>query len=77
MSLVAFCMMGGGALGTTLGQRVIEGTSFVVFYGLWGALLLVLAGVAALAVVDTLAEPVARSAAASAVASPRAGGGTV
>ena len=55
MSLVAFCMMGGGALGTTLGGRFVGTAGFAGFYGLWGLLLLALAGVAALAVVDALA----------------------
>jgi predicted MFS family arabinose efflux permease len=54
MSLVAFCMMGGGAIGTSLGQRFIEGTSFATFFGLWGLLLLALAGIAFLAVADTI-----------------------
>jgi len=57
MSLVAFCLMGGGALGTALGGRVIEGSSFTSFYGLWGLLLAGLVVVAGLAVSDTLALP--------------------
>lgn len=57
MSLVAFCMMGGGALGTTLGGRFVGAAGFDAFYGLWGLLLLALAGVAAVAVVDSQAAP--------------------
>ncbi|MHB1134191.1 MAG: MFS transporter [Chloroflexota bacterium] len=52
MSLTAFCMMGGGAIGTALGGRVIDAAGFSAYYGIWGILLLGLAGVAALAVVD-------------------------
>ncbi len=57
MSLVAFCMMGGGAIGTGIGGRVVETNSFEGFYGLWAALLLGLALVAFAAVSDTLAQP--------------------
>ncbi len=57
MSLVAFCFMGGGAIGTSLGQRFIESTSFTTFFGLWGLLLLALAAVALVAVADTLGAP--------------------
>ena len=57
MSLVAFCMMGGGALGTALGGRFVGAAGFDAFYGLWGLLLLALAGVAAVAVVDSQAAP--------------------
>jgi len=56
MSLVAFCLMGGGAVGTAIGGRVIEGISFAGFFGLWGVLLMVLAGAAWLAVADVPAE---------------------
>ena len=78
MSLVAFCMMGGGAIGTTLGQRVIEGTSFVLFFGLWGALLLVLAGVAYVVVTDTLAVPTMKAMVPTAVMTKQEiGGGTI
>ena len=60
MSLVAFCFMGGGgAVGTALGGRFIDTAGFTAFYGLWGVLLLTLAGVAFLAVADTLAAPAA------------------
>ena len=57
MSLVAFCMMGGGAIGTSIGGRFIEGTSFTAFFGLFGVLLLALAGIAFDAVADTLRAP--------------------
>jgi len=52
MSLVAFCMMGGGAIGTILGGRMVESNGFSNFYGLWGFLLLVLAGIVAMVVAD-------------------------
>lgn len=57
MSLVAFCMMSGGAIGTGIGGRVVEANSFESFYGLWAALLLGLSLVAFVAVSDTLALP--------------------
>lgn len=57
MSLVAFCMMGGGAVGTALGGRLVESAGFAPFYGLWGLLLLVLAGIAVLAVADPVTSP--------------------
>ncbi|MCL5264182.1 MAG: MFS transporter [Chloroflexi bacterium] len=57
MSLVAFCMMGGGAIGTGIGGRLVEANSFESFYGLWSALLLGLALAAFVAVSDTLAQP--------------------
>ena len=57
MSLVAFCMMGGGAIGTSIGGRFIEGTSFTAFFALFGVLLLALAGIAFVAVADTLRAP--------------------
>ena len=74
MSLVAFCMMGGGAIGTSIGQRFIEGTSFAAFFGLWGLLLLALAGVAFVAVADTLRAP-AQAAVTAATAAPMSGTG--
>ncbi|MHB1415660.1 MAG: MFS transporter [Chloroflexota bacterium] len=59
MSLVAFCMMGGGAIGTALGGRAVDALGFGSFYGLWGLLLLALAGLAALAVSEApLSQPV-------------------
>ncbi len=57
MSLVAFCMMGGGAIGTGIGGRLVEANSFESFYGLWAALLLGLALAAFVAVSDTLTQP--------------------
>jgi predicted MFS family arabinose efflux permease len=56
MSLVAFCMMGGGAVGTALGGRIVEASSFIAFFGLWAILLigLTFAGYAALS--PTMAE---------------------
>ncbi len=37
MSLVAFCFMGGGGLGTTLGGRLIAQSSYEAFFSLTGA----------------------------------------
>jgi predicted MFS family arabinose efflux permease len=45
MSLVAFCFMGGGGLGTALGSRIVENSGFLslfMIYGM-GLLLLILA----------------------------------
>jgi predicted MFS family arabinose efflux permease len=78
MSLVAFCMMGGGAIGTSIGQRCIEGTSFSNFYGLWAALLLVLASIAFFAVRDTIGAPAMAASVPAVMASrPEIGGGSV
>ncbi|MHB1131061.1 MAG: MFS transporter [Chloroflexota bacterium] len=57
MSLTAFCMMGGGAIGTALGGRFIDAAGFEAFYGVWGVLLLALAAIAVVAVVDSLGAP--------------------
>jgi predicted MFS family arabinose efflux permease len=50
MSLVAFAFMGGGGLGTALGGKLIKGTSFTAFFGIYGLALVVLAVVAWLVV---------------------------
>ena len=42
MSLVAFCFMGGGGIGTAIGSRIIKANSFEYFFGLYGMLLIVL-----------------------------------
>jgi predicted MFS family arabinose efflux permease len=42
MSLVAFCFMGGGGIGTAIGGRIIFETSYTSFFSLYGALLAVL-----------------------------------
>ncbi|MCL5025266.1 MAG: MFS transporter [Chloroflexi bacterium] len=54
MSLVAFFLMGGGAIGTALGGRFLEAASYGAFFGLWAALLLGLAAFALVGVSDTL-----------------------
>ncbi len=36
MSLVAFCFMGGGGLGTALGSRIVGNTSFLTLFTLYG-----------------------------------------
>lgn len=59
MSLVAFSMMGGGALGTALGGRVIEASSFTTFYGAWAVLLVGLSAVSFLALSEGTRVPVA------------------
>jgi predicted MFS family arabinose efflux permease len=40
MSLVAFCFMGGGGVGTAIGEKVISSMGYARFYGLYGVLLL-------------------------------------
>lgn len=48
MSLVAFCFMGGGGIGTAIGGRIISESSYISFFSLYGALLaglLILAGI--------------------------------
>lgn len=42
MSLVAFCFMGGGGLGTALGGNIIEANGFSGLFALYGGLLVVL-----------------------------------
>jgi len=39
MSLVAFCFMGGGGLGTAIGGRVIAGSTYLQFFSLCGTML--------------------------------------
>ncbi|MHB1042531.1 MAG: MFS transporter [Eubacteriales bacterium] len=46
MSLVVFCFMGGGGVGTALGGKVIDAFSFNLFYLYYGLTLLVLAALA-------------------------------
>lgn len=56
MSLVAFCMMGGGATGTAIAGRVVEASSFGSMFGLWSLLLLGLA-IAAFGLMAEIAAP--------------------
>ena len=56
MSLVAFCFMGGGGIGTAIGSRLIPCCGYARFYGLCGLLLLVLTVVARFAVRDAPAR---------------------
>lgn len=42
MSLVAFCFMGGGGVGTAIGGRVIERLGYTGLFGIYGALLVAL-----------------------------------
>lgn len=53
MSLVAFCFMGGGALGTALGGRVVEASSYLTFFGLAALLLFGLSVIALTALSQT------------------------
>jgi len=43
MSLVAFCFMGGGGVGTTIGGRLIKAAGFSSFFKDYGLALLILA----------------------------------
>lgn len=54
MSLVAFCFMGGGGVGTAINGRIIAGTSYMSFFSLNGALL---AGLLILAALTIRHEP--------------------
>ena len=55
MSLVAFAFMVGGAIGTALGGRVIEATSYREFYLIGGVCLVALSAVALVAVPKAVA----------------------
>ena len=57
MSLVAFAFMVGGAVGTALGGRLIEATSYREFYLIGGAALVTLSVAAQLAVPRADAPP--------------------
>jgi predicted MFS family arabinose efflux permease len=50
MSLVAFCFMGGGGIGTVIGGRLISSYGYSHFYGIYGLLLVGLLVVARLAI---------------------------
>ncbi len=41
MSLVAFCFMGGGGIGTALGGRLIKAVGFEQFFSYYGLALLI------------------------------------
>jgi predicted MFS family arabinose efflux permease len=58
MSLVAFCFMGGGGIGTAIGGRVIAAHGYQYLYGFLCLLLLGLLVVARLVVKDTATRPV-------------------
>jgi predicted MFS family arabinose efflux permease len=53
MSLVAFCFMGGGGIGTAIGGQIIASTGYAGFYALYGILLFGLLLTARLAVRET------------------------
>lgn len=59
MSLVAFCVMGGGGLGTAVGGRIIAHYAYTWFFGFYGILLIILIILAGFAVRE---EPVAECA---------------
>jgi predicted MFS family arabinose efflux permease len=58
MSLVAFCFMGGGGLGTAIGGKVITSFGYAGFYGLYGLSLLGLVVAARIGVHDAVPEKV-------------------
>jgi len=61
MSLVAFCFMGGGGVGTALGGRLIENLGFATFFSYYGIALLVLIFLAGVLIkCETEANPAAR-----------------
>jgi predicted MFS family arabinose efflux permease len=62
MSLVAFCFMGGGGIGTALGGRVITSHGYSYFYGVYGLLLIALFIVARFAIGGNAAQVVAQPA---------------
>jgi len=61
MSLVAFCFMGGGGVGTALGGRLIKSFGFETFFSYYGIALLVLIFLAGVLIkCETEAKPAAR-----------------
>ncbi len=59
MSLVAFCLMGGGGIGTAIGGRIIALYGFSVFFGFY-ALGLAILGVAATLLVRTTVKDISK-----------------
>ncbi len=57
MSLVAFCFMGGGGVGTAIGGKLIASQGYAHFYGVYGLLLLGLLLATRVAVRDAVSEP--------------------
>jgi len=55
MSLVAFCFMGGGGVGTAIGGRIITAFGYANFYAIYGLFLLGLVVIAMVVVRDTQA----------------------
>jgi predicted MFS family arabinose efflux permease len=55
MSLVAFCFMGGGGIGTAIGGKIIGAQGYSVFYGIYAILLVVLLVIARFVVKSTSA----------------------
>jgi predicted MFS family arabinose efflux permease len=62
MSLVAFCFMGGGGLGTAVGGKIIASHDYSYFYGTYGFLLVALLIVARFAVKGAASKSVAHPA---------------
>lgn len=56
MSLVAFCFMGGGGVGTALGGQIIETSGFIKLFANYGLALVVLVMIAAMLVKADLKE---------------------
>jgi predicted MFS family arabinose efflux permease len=53
MSLVAFCFMGGGGVGTAIGGKIIGSAGYAYFYLLFGIFLAGLVGIARITVSET------------------------
>ena len=58
MSLVAFCFMGGGGVGTAIGSRAIASSGYAQFYTLYGLLLTGLVVAARIAVREAIPDKV-------------------
>ena len=56
MSLVAFCFMGGGGVGTAIGGKLIASFGYAGFYVIYGAVLLGLVAAARIAVRDAVSQ---------------------
>ena len=73
MSLVAFCFMGGGGVGTAMGSRIIGAYGYAYFYGIYGLFLFALLVIARFAVRDAASQAVRRVSSMTAVEPGRAG----
>jgi hypothetical protein len=50
MSLVAFCFMGGGGIGTAIGGKIIVSYGYAYFFGIYGVFVFALLAVARFAI---------------------------